>query len=107
MISTKQKLSLGSFINEDDFISISEFMNHPQFKNPVDSNDRKRVIRNTLETMYSKAKNPNETRGRPSKKTLGFLEVASSKKSKDFLANEPKKKQPNTQVEEETKSKDI
>lgn len=79
MISTKPKLSLGSFINEDDFISISEFMNHPQFKNPVDSNDRKRVIRNTLETMYRKAKNPNETRGRP------------------------KKKQPTTQVEEEKK----
>ena len=85
MISTKQKLSLGSFINEDDFISISEFMNHPQFKNPVDSNDRKRVIRNTLETMYSKAKNPNETRGRPKK-------ILTSKKP------EPEKK-----VEEEKK----
>ena len=67
MISTKPKLSLGSFISEDDLISISEFMNHPQFKNPVDANDRKRVIKNTLETMLAKAKNPNETRGRKKK----------------------------------------
>ena len=67
MLSVKPKLSLGSFVNEDDFITISEFMNHPQFKNPVDASDRKRVIRNTLETMYKKYKNPNETRGRKKK----------------------------------------
>jgi len=67
MLAVKPKLSLGSFVNEDDFITISEFMNHPQFKNPVDASDRKRVIRNTLETMYKKYKNPNETRGRKKK----------------------------------------
>ncbi len=67
MLTVKPKLSLGSFVNEDDFITISEFMNHPQFKNPVDASDRKRVIRNTLETMYKKYKNPNETRGRKKK----------------------------------------
>ena len=67
MLTVKPKLSLGSFIHEDDFITISEFMNHPQFKNPVDASDRKRVIRNTLETMYKKYKNPNETRGRKKK----------------------------------------
>ena len=69
MLTVKPKLSLGSFVNEDDFITISEFMNHPQFKNPVDASDRKRVIRNTLETMYKKYKNPNETRGRKKKVT--------------------------------------
>ena len=67
MLTVKPKLSLGSFVNEDDFITISEFMNHPHFKNPVDASDRKRVIRNTLETMYKKYKNPNETRGRKKK----------------------------------------
>jgi hypothetical protein len=70
MLTVKPKLSLGSFVNEDDFITISEFMNHPQFKNPVDASDRKRVIRNTLETMYKKYKNPNETRGRKKKVEL-------------------------------------
>lgn len=87
MLTTKPKLSIASFINENDFLSISEFMNHPQFKNPVDANDRKRVIRNTLETMYRRAKNPNETRGRKKKVDAVVKEESEPGKKEDKEIN--------------------